>query len=398
MRTTCLLALAIILGGCGTSNPGPSGSDGAGGADSATPETCDLKGVAAEQCEAVHALRIAETPAPSRGNRFADNEDAARLGFKLFFNTDMGKGVGCPTCHLPELAFTDRKSVSKGKEEGTRNAPTVFNAADLKVIFWDGKADSLWSQPLFAIENPLEMASTRLELAHFVADSPELRPMYEAVFGDLSAVENWPAKGKPGDAAFDDLPAETQHDVNLLAANVGKSLDAYMRKNRTSASKLDHFLDGNGELDEASLRGLNVFAEKGCIKCHSGPMLTDEGFHDVGFPSLAGASPDEGRAGGVEVLKDNVFNLAGPFADPGPGVPAEIPSGGKAGEFRTPSLRNVTRTDPYGHDGALASLREVLALHAPDASDEDIGALLAFFQCLNGEYPLRPWSDWPNPQ
>lgn len=173
-----------------------------------------------------------------------------------------------------------------------------------------------------------------------------------------------------------------------------------MRKNRTSEAALDSFLDGDSsKLIPLAQQGLNLFVDQGCAKCHSGPMLTDEGFHNVDFPGLPDAPPDRGRAGALEVLRANIFNLAGPYADPGPGVPATISAvAGEEGAFRTPSLRNVTRTEPYGHDGALASLRDVLKLHAPGVDDDGTAQLLALFQTFNGEYPFPPWNNWPSPQ
>jgi cytochrome c peroxidase len=385
------VAAAIMAAGCSNASDSPAQAG-----------PCDLEGIAPENCEAVHAMRLPATLAPAAGNRYGDDDDAAYLGFRLFFTSDLGTGVGCPTCHLPELAFTDRVAVSTGKALGHRNAPTVFNAADLKVMFWDGRADSLWSQPLFAIENPVEMDSSRLQLAHFIADT-DARALYEKVFGSLPAVETWPAAGKPGDEAFDQLPAATQNEVNRLAANVGKAFEAYMRKNRTSEAAIDSFVDGDAtKLIPFAQEGLNLFVEQGCATCHSGPMLTDEKFHDVGFPSLPGAPPDKGRAGALEVLRSNIFNLAGPYADPGPGVPATIASdAGDAsaeGAFRTPSLRNITRTEPYGHDGALTNVRDVLAVHAPQIDEDGTAKLLALFQTFNGEYPYPPWNNWPSPQ
>src|SRR5262249_1921460 len=135
--------------------------------------------------------------------------------------------------------------------------PTVFNAGRLTAIFWDGRADSLWSQPLFAIENSLEMASSRLELAHAVANDPTLAAGYRKVFGELPDMNTWPARGKPGDPAWDDL-GSAQDDVNRVAANVGKALQAYMRKNTSSKSPFDHYLAG----DETRM---NVVARRGVV-------------------------------------------------------------------------------------------------------------------------------------
>jgi cytochrome c peroxidase len=360
--------------------------------------TCDLPNVSHDDCSDAHEMQMADALPPARGDMYADNEDAANLGFKLFFDANLGSGVSCAVCHAPESAFTDRLPVSTGKTIGTRNTPTVFNAARLSVFFWDGRADSLWSQPLFPLENPAEMATDRLTVAQFISTTYDAE--YESAFGPLPDMSSWPAAGKPGDAAFDNLSPDTQTDVNRFFSNIGKAFEAYMRKNCAGSAPLDAFLKGDStQIISAAQRGLQVFLSNKCQSCHSGPMLTDEQFHDVGFPSLPDAAPDLGRAAGLPELQADIFNLSGPFADPGPGVPGTIPSGPAVrGAFRTPSLRNVTQTFPYGHDGALTSLSDVLAVHAPGIGVDDQGDLQAFFGTLTGEYPPLPWSNWPTPQ
>jgi cytochrome c peroxidase len=392
-------------GGSAGSTVSSGGSVGAmaGGApatDSGAPLVDPCDDPSAAMCALARSMKLPDVLPPARGNKYGDSDDAAMLGFSLFFDNRLGNGTGCAECHAPEFAFTDHKSVSTGKGTGTRNAPTVFNAGRLKVIFWDGRADSLWSQPLFAIENPLEMASSRLELAHLIDGDAALHAAYEPVFGKLPDMSSWPATGKPGDTAFDSLSADTQTEVNRVAANVGKALEAYMRKNSTGGSTLDAYLGGDSSafIDAAKL-GLKAFIAAKCTDCHSGSMLTDETFHDVGFPGLPDAGTDPGRPGGIPVLDANIFNLAGVFADPDTGAtPPVTKDDAPAGAFRTPSLRNVTRTAPYGHSGALATLNDVLSLHAPNVSEEDRGNIIAFFQTLNGDYPPRPWSNWPSPQ
>jgi len=363
----------------------------------AEPTECSLEYVAGSICADALAMRLPSTLPQARGNRYGDNDDAAMLGFHLFFNPNIGNGGSCAKCHAPESAFTTHTSVSTGKGVGTRNAPTTFDAARLHVFFWDGRADSLWSQPLFAIENPVEMASTRLALAHTVANDQALSASYEAIFGALPDMSTWPATGKPGDPAFDALPADTQTEVNLIAANIGKALEAYMRKNSTGDAALDRFLAGDQtQLIASAQRGLSVFITQKCNSCHAGSILSDEQFHDVGFPGLPGAADDVGRPGGIPVLRDSIFNLGGAFADPNTGAVAPtFVDAGTPRTFRTPSLRNVAVTAPYGHDGAITTLDELLTIHAPNTTTSERTDLLAFFQTLNGDYPLRPWSNWP---
>src|SRR5690606_25857987 len=101
---------------------------------------------------------------------------------------------------------------------GTRNSPSILTAAWVgPFVFWDGRADSLWSQPLFAFEHPDEMASSRLELAHVIGSDPEYTEDYTGVFGALPTLEDksrFPAAGKPGDSTFESMTSEDQQAIN----------------------------------------------------------------------------------------------------------------------------------------------------------------------------------------
>jgi cytochrome c peroxidase len=352
----------------------------------------------AAACDAVLAMRLPDALPASPGNAHADDPAAAQLGFTIFFAPGFARGgdVRCATCHLPELAFRDHGPVSMGLGRGVRNAPTTLHAARMSTWFWDGRADSLWSQPLFALENPAEMNFTRLELAHRIADDADLRGAYVAVFGPLPDITTLPARGKPGEAAWDALAPDAQREVDRIAANVGKAIEAYLRRATSGPAPLDEFLDGDdAAMSPLAQRGLAVFA-RACAGCHAGPTLSDGQFHDVGMPALAGAAPDRGRADGAAIAAASIFNAAGPFAD-APGV-APVRDDAAVGAFRTPSLRDVIETAPYGHDGALATLDEVLDVHAATLSADERDAVTAFLLALDGARPPRPWGDWPHPQ
>ena len=352
-------------------------------------------------CGLVQAMRLPAELPPARGNAHADSYDAADLGFHLFFQADLGHGVSCATCHDPTFTFTDHLPVSKGKAFGTRNAPTVLNAARLRVIFWDGRADSLWAQPLFAMENPLEMNATRLELAHFIADNLKYRTPYESAFGPMPDISRLPAAGKPGDASFDSLAPADRDNVNRIAANVGKAIEAYERKNTAGNAPIDRYLDGDHTaIIDPAKKGLGVFVRSGCAACHSGSMFTDEKFHALDFPLLDGGSPDPGAREGVLIAQNNVFNLSGPYADQDAGPTTSVldVAGAVDGAFRTPSLRMVPETAPYGHNGVFATLHDLLLFHASSVTEEERGELLAFLQTLRGDLSPRPWDTWPSPQ
>ena len=385
-----LAACALLLAAC------------AGAPD--PPAPC-LEGLplTAANCAAVTALALpAQLPAAA-GNRLGDDEEAARFGFLAFFDRRFSTidDVSCASCHLPEDSFADARPVPEviAGHPLARNAPTMLNASRMgPFFFWDGRADSLWSQPLFAIENPDEMASSRLALAAAVYDTSAYRTRYEALLGpmpDLSDSRRFPRAGKPGDAAYDAMAEDDRRAIDEVAANFGKMLEAYLRKVSSGASKLDRYLAGeHGALDMAEREGLRVFAERGCIECHSGSMLTDEQFHRVD------GTTDRGRARGIEILLANPFNSRGAFFDAEVGRAPELPGGPSADDehaFRTPSLRNIALTAPYGHMGQFESIADLLRSGHGDSTlsaqeSEDLGL---FLMALNGAYPERPWSDWP---
>jgi cytochrome c peroxidase len=398
-----MIGLGGLAGACGpnpVSPPPPPMPDG-GQVESACPELA--AGLASAQCAALRQLRLPASPPPSRGNKYADDVAAATFGHYNFFDTSLSKDgrFSCATCHKTEAAFQDGLSVSKATGTGTRNAPTTLLAAQVTTWFWDGRADALWSVPLFAIENPLELDQTRLQLVHHVADDPHMRAQYEAAFGplpDLSDAKRFPAKGKPGDPSWDGMAAADQVIVDRVFVNVGKSLEAYMRKATTGPAPLDRYLDGDqGAISAAAKRGLTIYA-KACVDCHSGPALTDLTFQDLAVAGLPGAAPDPGRSGAIAILNSNPLGVHGQFADPvnipGFGLP-EDPAA-EVHEFRVPSLRDAVLTGPYGHDGAIADLRDMIN-HVVTFDNDPAGAddMMALMGALTGAPPPAPWNADP---
>jgi len=404
-------------------------------------------GLSAAACAELSALVLPDALPPSPGNAVADDVRAANLGFGIFYDArfSSNQDVRCATCHEPEAFFDDDLPTSTSSlGDVPRNSPTVLHSAWLSLggrggYFWDGRTDSLWSQPLFAFEAPNEMDFTRLELAHRVRQS--YRTSYEALFGPLPPLDDaarFPARGRPGDAAFDDMAADDRVAVNRVAANVGKALDAYMRMVATGRSRVDTFIDGDfADLDDDSAaltddekRGLALFATSGCLSCHGGPLLADGAFHNVGVAAQDGASPDRGRADGASLLAaarddDDAFTLASVYADPPEGGGAhDIPTvaslldeandPASLGAIRTPTLRNLVYSAPYGHNGRFATLESFLDHHLAGGddtgfvgtrdpllepvslTDDERAALAQFLRALDGSYPLPPWNNWPD--
>jgi cytochrome c peroxidase len=145
-----------------------------------------------------------------------------------------------------------------------------------------------------------------------------------------------------------------------------------------------------------------VFTAHGCQDCHSGPIFSDERFHNLGLPTAAGHNADPGRAQGVGIARDWQFASSSRFADGSPPAASTArEEGNTRGAFRTPSLRNVARTAPYGHDGSLETLDRAIAAHAKvlpghaPLDAQESGDLIEFLRSLSGRPPSPPWNYWP---
>lgn len=409
MTRLSVLALALVASACG---PG---------------------GVAAEWTDEERAALLklewtgASTPDPT--NRFADDARAVELGRKLFFDPAFSRDatVSCATCHDPARFFTDSRPVADIGRGAIRNAPTVVGAFASPWLFWDGRKDSLWSQALSPLENPLEHGFTRMEVARTLA--LRYRHEYEALFGPLADFDDarFPGQAMP-DPTFTDGPLHTawlamtetdRRAVNEAFVHFGKAVAAYERTLSFGRSPFDEYAKavreetGSDALSHDAKAGLRLFIGRAdCVSCHDGPRLTNDGFHNLGLPPLAG---HEGGASGrqrgaFEVIADE-FNCRSSFSDD-TSVCAELdhlePSFADfAGAFRTPSLRNVKDTAPYMHQGQLATLEAVVDFYSDLPGTPSIGhreltlkplhltpverrQLVAFLESLSGPWPETP--------
>ena len=322
-------------------------------------------------------------------NAWGDDPEAARLGQAFFYETRFSKNgeVSCATCHEPERSWTDGRVLGKGLSHVARNTMSLWNVGYNRWFFWDGRKDSLWSQALGPLEDHREHGTSRLAIAHVIANDEQYRPAYERLFGALPALEEsarFPAEGRP-------MPGEESHPharmwatmgpddqvaINRLFSNVGKSLAAYERLLVSDRSPFDVFVEGLADGDESKLaalspaaqRGFGVFSGKGnCHLCHDGPNFTDLEFHSNLVPSEENVDP--GRSQGIFQLKQDPFNSRSPFADDWGEVGANkltklVIDVHLPGDFKTPSLRNVARTAPYMREGQIATLAEVIEFYS----------------------------------
>jgi cytochrome c peroxidase len=353
------------------------------------------------ELERVRIARMSPLPplAPDPTNAVADDPRAARLGQRLFFDKRFSRTgeIACASCHDPQRGYADGLARSRGVAEALRNAPTLLNVAHQRWFFWDGRADSLWAQALSPIENELEMAGNRTRLVRVVSEDASLRAEFEALFGplpDFSDRARFPENAKPMvdlpelemALAWGRMQEGDRELVDRAFSQVGKAFEAYERKLLGGTSAFDRFAAGlaSGDaeqlaaLGESEQRGLKLFIGKAnCRTCHTGPLLSDGEFHDLGLAPLGGGDRrDAGRHAGAKQVLADPFNALSRFSDLGqcPDDPSASDAATKLrflaqagelwGQFRTPSLRNVALTAPYMHEGQLPDLAAVLRFYS----------------------------------
>jgi len=365
---------------------------------------------------------IAETalPAPvTDADYIATDPDQVALGRLLFWDPVLSgnRNISCGTCHHPRFGTSDGVSLSLGEggiglgpkrradpknspeQRIPRNSPALFNlgAREFTVLFHDGRievdpdkpgglrtplgedmargfANLLSAQTMFPVLSQDEMAGHYGEneissavrqgritgeggawdlIARRVAALPDYPPLFEAAFPDVTA----------------GAPITFVHISDAIAAFVAWEW-------RSDDSAFDRFLRGKADLTEAQSAGMRLFyGEAGCAECHSGPFQTDHGFHSMGAPQIG---PGKAARFETHARDDGRFRVTGQESD--------------RYAFRTPSLRNVLHTAPYGHAGAQSDLRRFLDHHiAPRASRYGIDE--ARLPPLAGAEDLRAWSD-----
>ncbi|HIF40028.1 MAG TPA: cytochrome-c peroxidase [Planctomycetes bacterium] len=271
------------------------------------------------------------------------------IGRRLFFDPVLSsdRTVACASCHQPGHGFADPRPLSVGVEGRItlRHAPTLLNRALGKTFMWDGRAATLEEQVLQPIVNPLEMdLSLEQALTRLASDES-----YAAGFRRLTG-------GAP-----------TEVDLS-------RALATFVRHLWHAGSAVDRFRSGDvGVLSPEEKAGMWIYESRGgCWRCHGGANFTDEDFHNTGIGVRDGVALP-GRMGFTGEDRDR-------------------------GAFKTPTLRGLTLTGPYMHDGSLASLEEVIKfyrrggepnpyldenLRPLELTDQDVINLGAFLRALS---------------
>ena len=336
-------------------------------------------------------------PAPLTDADFRRPDPArVELGRLLFFDPLLSgnRNIACATCHHPDLASADAVSLGVGEggeglgtERGVgpdgvkhrvpRHAPALFNlgATEFGVLFHDGRVSVdpdepsgfdtpaeeflpgglqsvVAAQAIFPLLAEVEMAGGVDE--NEVAGARRRRADYgwREVGARLRAVPGYEA---PYLAAFPDATGLADLDI----VDVGNALDDFMNAEwRATGSPFDAWLAGDdGALTGDQKRGLALFhGEAGCARCHAGALQTDHGFHALALPPLG-----PGRTRAFDPIARDVGRMA------------ETDLAHDAYRFRTPSLRNVAETAPYGHAGQYATLEGIVRHHL-----DPLGALDAW--------------------
>ena len=314
--------------------------------------------------------------------------DQAQLGQLLFYDKLLSgnQNISCGTCHHHEHGSSDGLSLGIGEGgvglgpdrtpgEGRsriharipRNAPALWNLAhrDIDTLFHDGR---LSKSDLFGNEfnSPAEeflptglnsilaaQALFPMTAEHEMAGNPGENEVAGAVKDRVDKA--WPIIAKhvrmnPGYgqmfvAAFDHIEAPEDVTivdiVNAIAAFIGTEF-------RSDNSAFDAYLKGNtNALNPQEMRGMELFYSVGCSGCHAGPLLSDQAFHDIGLPQFG-----PGRTRKWDPMPRDVGRMS------------ESDDLEDAYRFRTPSLRNIALTAPYGHNGAMPTLDDMVRHHA----------------------------------
>ncbi|MEN8125114.1 MAG: cytochrome-c peroxidase [Bacteroidota bacterium] len=279
-------------------------------------------------------------------------DEKVSLGKSLYFDKILSKDQtqSCNTCHNLDTYGVDNFSTSPGDKKGTfgtRNSPTTLNAALHIAQFWDGREPDVEAQAGGPVLNPVEMGM----------------PDEKTVVDRLSKVEKYKqmfAKAFPNDKE------------PITYDNMKKAIGAFERKLITP-SNFDSYLAGNdAALNDLEKEGLELFIDKGCIACHSGNAIGGNIYQKFGvygnyWDHTKSKKIDEGK---FEVTKNETDKYV----------------------FKSPSLRNISKTYPYFHDGSVKELDEAVKIMAKaqlnqELSDHELKAILAYLNSLTGEVP-----------
>ena len=303
------------------------------------------EGVAVDAAK-LKMFRALPAQVESAGNPISSEKVA--LGQMLYFEKRLSKAqdISCNSCHGLSTFGVDNHPVSDGHKgaKGTRNSPTVYNAAGHFVQFWDGRAPNVEEQAKGPVMNPVEMAMpAEKHVVKVLVSIPEYVEAFKKAF---------PEEKNP--VTFD---------------NMAKAIAAFERK-LVTPSRWDKFLEGDqAALTDAEKTGFNKYMETGCQTCHNGAYLGGAMFQKLGVVSPWPDTKDPGR---FQVTKQEADKMV----------------------FKVPGLRNIEKTAPYYHDGSVATLDDAVRKMGEvqlgkQLTAEEIGSITTFLKSLTGDLPAE---------
>ena len=290
---------------------------------------------------------VAAIPAPE-----GLDPELVRLGERLFHDVRLSanNSVSCAHCHHLGKGGSDNLQVSVGIEGrlGNINSPTVYNTSFHLAYFWDGRAATLEDLILDGpLQNPNEMGSNWREVLGKLGEDDELQRLFDELFAE-----------------------------GLTAETVAQAIATFLRSLSTTDAPFDRWLKGDeSALTEKQKRGYHAFKRYGCISCHQGVNLGGNMYAPLGIMGDYFAD----RGGEVTAADLGRYNVTGRESD--------------RHRFKVPSLRLVTLTAPYFHDGRVETLEEAVSLMARyqlgrELPEQRIEEIVAFLHALVGRHRL----------
>lgn len=265
------------------------------------------------------------------------------LGRQLYFDPRLSIDgtVSCADCHHPSEGFGKHTQFGVGVrgQTGNRNSPVSYNRILSAAQFWDGRAASLEEQAKGPIANPIEMGNTHEACVARIDGIEGYRIQFEKIFGEGPNIDNIAKAIATFERAIvtGPSPYDYYERVRSMKEALGEDLE-FLEEDDPKTFRIYQDALKAAEanpMSESAIRGRDLFFGKAkCSTCHVGANLTDEKYHNLGV-GMDKEEPDLGR-----------FAVTGIEAD--------------KGAFKTPTIRNVTLTAPYMHDGSQKTLEEVV--------------------------------------
>ncbi len=279
------------------------------------------------------------------------NENKVALGSRLFHDAGLSRDgtVSCASCHRLNTGGVDNlpHSIGVNGQEGSINAPTVFNSHYNFVQFWDGRAANLSEQAEGPLHNPIEMATNWQQVILYLNQDANYRNAFSLTYPN-----------------------------GMTPKNIQDAIATFESSLTTPNAPFDRYLNGDKQaLNRHEVAGYELFKQIGCISCHQGVNIGGNLYQRLGiiedyFVNKPLIDADMGRYNVSKQESDRHF-------------------------FKVPTLRNIAATAPYLHDGSQKTLADTVKIMAQyqlgkNLSEDEIRLIVAFLHSLTGEYQGKP--------